>query len=108
LGLQILGRKNQSGYTLARQKGLDLTPLSIAGFSSLLSVQIFPNQFLVTNQQPSFVAGDKSSISQQDSGTIMAGSTYLPPDVLPPGRKKGLIAGLLKGNQWVFISPLTA
>ncbi len=32
-------------------------------------------------------------------------STKPPPGHVPPPRNKGLIAGLIKGNQWVFISP---
>ena len=28
-----------------------------------------------------------------------------PPGHVPPPRNQGLIAGLIKGNQWVFISP---
>ena len=35
---------------------------------------------------------------------IMAGQPT-PPGPRTPPRNKGLIAGLIKGNQWVFISP---
>ena len=39
------------------------------------------------------------------SKTFMAGQLNLPPATKPPKRNKGLTAGLIKGNQWVFISP---